>query len=128
MQFNDCFLNMGMPTFVLQNVVVHSSMIYFALKFHDSFPLPITAMFIFWSVLWFVLEGFLYTTLGNVNYCSRNFVKSWTDVLGVKSRRKLKSLPPLGVKIGNIYIIHRTTVLSIFLAIVNLTVHALLLH
>ena len=116
-----------MPAFVVQNVAVHASMIHVVLKYHDSFPTAITGMHTFWSVIWFLLEGFLYTQLGNVNHYSRNFVKSWTDVLGVKSRKTLRSLPPLGVKIGSIYNIHRTTVLSIFLVVINITVQALLL-
>ena len=117
-----------MPAVVMLNIVGHVACIIFSLKFHDAFPIAIYSGFPMWAIGWFFIEGIMYTMLGSVSTYSRNFVKSWTEVVSSKSRKRLKSMRPLGVKIGNIYVIHRTTVLSMFLVIVNLTVQVLLLY
>lgn len=64
--------------------------------------------------------------LGNVNHFSRGFVKSWVDVLGAKSRKKLKAMPALEIKLWTVYGMKRTTVLSVFLIVINTTVQAIL--
>ena len=128
LQFNDCFAQLGMPCFVVQNIMTHSIVLYILLKLHDAYPPVSQGIFTFWAMMWFCLEAVIYTVLGGVSYNSKAFVKSWTDVLGVKDRKKLKSMPPLGVQISSIYTIHRTTVLFVFLAVINLAVQAMLLN
>ena len=102
--------------------------LYIALKLHDAYPPGPRMTIYFWCVMFFWFEGVLYTMIGAVSYNSKTFVKSWMDVLGMRSRKKLKAMPKLGVKVSSIYVIHRTTVLSVFLAIINLTVQVMLLH
>lgn len=128
LQFNSCFADLGTPAVVLLLIEGHVACIILALKFHDTLPLPVYIGFVGWAVGCFFMEGIMFTMLGNVNHYSRTFVTSWTETVGKKSRKKLKSMRPLGVKIGDIYVIHRTTVLSVFLTVVNLTVQVLLLH
>lgn len=117
-----------MPAFIVQNILTHAILLYISLKLHDAYPPGLRAVLYFWAGFYFWLEGVLYTMIGAVSYNSKTFVKSWTDVLGVKDRKKLLSMPKLGVKVSSIYMIHRTTVLSVFLAVINLTVQAMLMH
>ena len=117
-----------MPAFVAQNILTHVLVLLLTFRFHHEYPPSIKIAMTFWSLIWFWLEGVVYTMLGGVSYYSKSFVKSWTDVLGVKSRKKLKSMPTLGVKISSVYVIHRTTVLSVILTVINLTVQLLLLN
>ena len=128
LQFNDCFEQLGMPTFVVQNILSHAIALYISLKLHDAYPPGMRAAVGFWALFYFWLEGVLYTMIGAVSYNSQSFVKSWTDILGVKSRKTLTSMPKLGVKVSSIYVIHRTTVLFVFLSVINLTVQAMLLQ
>ena len=128
LQFNSSFAELAVPALVMQNVVGHVACIIFALKLHDFLPPTLYSFFPTWAIGWFFIEGIMYTMLGNISTYSRSFVKSWTEVVSAKGRKKLKSMRPMGVKIGNIYVIHRTTVLSIFLAIANLAVQFLLLY
>ena len=112
----------------MQNVFMHSILIFVTLRFHDVLPPTILTLYIIWSFgVFFYLEGVIFTKLGNVSYYSGQVLRSWTEVLGAKSRKKLKAMPSLGVKVGSIYVIKRTTVLSVFLVVINLTVQALLI-
>ena len=109
-----------------QLTIIHVFMIFVTARLHWNFPLVFYGLFAFWSVAWFVVQGLMYTMLGNVNYYSRRVVQSWTDVVVPKSRKRLRSMKPMGIKAGSIYVIHRTTVMHVFSAIANFTVQTLL--
>ena len=117
-----------MPALVIHTMTGHVALICITVKLHDAYPPAIYSLVVFWTLLWFYLEGVVYTMLGSVNHYSRGFLKSWTDVLGVKSRKKLRSMRPLGIRLGHVYVIHRTTVLFIYLTVMNTTVSVLLMH
>ena len=126
--FNDSFASLATPTWMTQLTILHVLTIFVAMRLHGNFPMVFYGLFAVWSVLWFVIEGLMYTMLGNVNYYSRGVVQSWTDTVGTKSRKKLRSMRPMGIKAGTIYVVHRTTVMHVFLAIANFTVQTLLVH
>ena len=128
LQFNSCFADLGTPALVLMTVETHVACLILSLKFQDKFPLAIYSVFVAWSFTSFFMEGIMFTMLGHASHYSRTLMTSWTEVVGSKSRKRLKSMRPLGVQIGNIYVVHRTTVLSIFLVVANSTVQVLLLH
>ena len=79
-----------------------------------------------WSLAWFVVEALLYTTMGKVNYYSERAVKTWMCRVGAKGPRRLRSLRPIGVRVGSVYMIYRATVMYIFLDIANFTVQTVL--
>ena len=124
--FSDSFASVATPVLVAQVIMMHVTGIYVTVRLHNDFPLMIYGIFALWSVVWFVVEGFLYTMMGKVNHYSQRAVKSWVDRMGPKRRKRLRSFRPLGIRMGNIYVIHRTTVMYIFLAIANFTVQTLL--
>ena len=124
--FNASFASLATPVLILQIMIMHVVGIYINLRFHNSFPLPIYGVFAFWSVAWFVVEGLLYTMLGNLNYYSRRVIKSWKNGVGSQNRKRMNAMRPLGISVGSIYVIHRTTVMYIFLSVANFTVQTLL--
>ena len=126
---NDSFASLATPVLVAQITMIHVSGIFVTVRLHSDIPLMLYGLIALWSLAFFVVEGLLYTMMGNVNYYSEETLKSWRDRMGKNSangRKRLRSLRPLGIRVGSIYVIHRTTVMYIFLAIANCTVQALL--
>ena len=126
---NDSFASLATPVLVAQITMIHVSGIFVTVRLHSDIPLMLYGLIALWSLAFFVVEGLLYTMMGNVNYYSEETLKSWRDGMGKNSangRKRLRSLRPLGIRVGSIYVIHRTTVMYIFLAIANCTVQALL--
>ena len=125
--FNASFASLATPVLILQIMIMHVVGIYINVRFHNAFPLPIYGVLAFWSVAWFVVEGLLYTMLGNLNYYSKRVIKSWKNGVGSQmNRKRLNAMRPLGISVGSIYVIHRTTVMFIFLSVANFTVQTLL--
>ena len=67
-QFNDCLAELGMPTFVLHTMVAHVVLICITVKLQGVYPAVVYGAIVFWTLLWFYLEGVCYTMLGNVNH------------------------------------------------------------
>ena len=124
--FNDSFASLATPVLVAQIMIMHVSQIFVTVRLHSDLPLMIYGLCGCWSLGWFVVEALLYTTMGKVNYYSEGAVKTWMDRMGAKGRRRLRSLRPMGIGVGSVYVIRRATVMYIFLAIANFTVQALL--
>ena len=80
--------------------------------------------------MWIVVDFFIFPHMGQTRELSVEYLR---HLSGQCTRSKLnhvtlKSLRPLGVKVGNLFTMNKTTVFVMIVVVSNLTVDALLLN
>ena len=116
------------PSFILCNLSCHVLCIYIALKLLDTLHPVIGIMYGSWGVMWFGVDLVVFPHMGKLKEISKDCLHYLS--LGRTNkldRAVMRSLRPLGVKVGNFFVMNKTTALTIIVIVSNLTINALLL-
>ena len=127
--YNNCLCSLAWPSFILCDLSCHSLCIYIAVKLCGQVPLYIAVLFSSWAVLWVVIDFVIFPHMGQTRELSMEYLYrlAGRDRRSKLDRAVLRSLRPMGIKVGYLFTMNRTTVLIIIVIVSNLTINALLL-
>ena len=127
--YNNSLQDLAWPSFILCNLSCHCLCIYIAVKLYDQVPLYVSVLFSSWAVLWVVIDFVIFPHMGQTMELSVEYLYQLSGQVKRSNldRAMLKALRPMGIKVGYLFTMDRTTVLMIIVIVSNLTINALLL-
>ena len=125
----NCLSNWAWANFILSDLSCHCLCIYFAVKLYDQVPVYIAVLFSSWAVVWVAIDFVIFPHMGQTLELSAEYLYrlSGRDKRSKLDRVVLRSLRPMGIKVGSLFTMDRTTVLMVIVIVSNLTINALLL-
>jgi len=131
---DDVFGHLIWPMFVSFNVWIHGLFIYITVKMRNL-KYPILVFFGGWSINFLVLELVVYTLQGLVFVESSNLIWAFKKASlqkghrgqGVSGKRVVDAIIPSKVSVGGIFVMKRSTALTVIYLISTVTCNCLLL-
>lgn len=125
---NDCFSSLAWPSFILCSLSCHSFCIYLTTVLNKQMSPPAMALFGSWVIVWLVIQVAVYTVVGKYEGLSSDLRRCCILHCGSKlDRRRVVSLRPMRVIVGEYGYIDRSTALVAILLVSNTTVNAILI-
>ncbi|CAG7786132.1 unnamed protein product [Allacma fusca] len=119
----------GWPTMVSLVIVFQAYNIYATIKLHGIISPYIYGMYPIMSTSGFIMIVTMFPLVGTINYLSTEYISSCRKrVTSGYDKRKCRAMRQLGARVGSVYMIKRTTWLTMVLIVSNLTINAVLLH
>ena len=127
--YNSSLQDLAWPSFIMCNLSCHTLCIYIAAKLFDQVPLSVSVFFSSWAVMWIVIDFVVFPHMGQTMELSVEYLHQLSGQVKRSNldRAMLKALRPMGIKVGYLFTMNRTTVLMIIVIVSNLTINALLL-
>ncbi|CAG7821153.1 unnamed protein product [Allacma fusca] len=126
--FIHCTSSLLMPVYKIFFVFGHSLSLFVTIKCHNQIPLPQYLLFPVLSLTFTIVEGPIFTTMGQIRSNSKDSFKSWEYQTSKGWTKAFKSLQPLQLRVGSVYVIQKYTYLVVVLSVSNLTINALLIN
>ena len=129
--YNTCLSALGWPSFVLCNLSCHALCIYICVtSIHEIVRInPFAATFyLLWAIVWSGIVLVVYPYVGKMEGDSVEFlVMLRGQAVTKRDKMVVMTLRPLGARVGEFFIVNKTTALNIIVIVSNLTTNALLL-
>ena len=126
--YNTCLSSFGWPSFVLCNLSCHTLCIYICVtSIHDINPFA-AAFYLLWVIVWSSIVLVVYPYVGKMQGNSTEFLVMLRGQAVTKSDKMVvMALRPLGARVGQFFVVNKTTALTVIVIVSNLTTNALLL-
>ena len=126
--YNTSLSAFGWPSFVLTNLSCHTLCIYICVtSIHEMNPFA-SAFYFIWASMWSIMVLVVYPYVGKIKENSMEFLVMLKGQAVTKSDRMVvMALRPLGARVGEFFVVNKTTALTIIVIVSNLTTNALLL-